>query len=95
MRFLILVLALVLGCCSNPKIAENTSQHQTNPGISLYPGYVAKSAGTILWFPTKPEFDHENTCWVGENSVEITSCIADPWPYGSGDAKSLMKIGSD
>jgi len=90
------ILVLFLGCCSNsPKIVEKTSQRQTNPGIPLYPGYVAKSAGRIIWFPAMPEFDHENSRWVGNNSVEITSCVADPWPYGPGGAKSLMKIGSD
>lgn len=87
---------LFLGCCPNyPKMVENTRQHQSDTGIFLYPGYVAKADGRIIWFPAMPEFDHENSRWVGNNSVEITSCVADPWPYGPGGAKSLMKIGSD
>lgn len=80
-------LILMLGC----SVQKSKYTKQENE-ITLYPGYIAKSNGKILWFSDQPEFNTETQEWVGPSSVNITSCIADPWPYTTGSSQSLMKI---
>lgn len=72
---------LIAGCVPQPETS-----------IPLYPGYVAKAQGRIVWFPTPPVFDERADAWKGQGAVEITSCIADPWPEGPGGAKAFIKI---
>jgi hypothetical protein len=81
-RALVLSTILLAGCGAKP---DQTS-------IPLYPGYVAKAQGRIVWFPTRPEFDEQEEAWRGHGAVEITSCIADPWPEGPGGAKAFIRI---
>lgn len=82
MRPALLMLALLAGCGSPP-----------GDSIPLYPGHVAKAQGRIMWFPTTPEFDETSETWRGHGAVEITSCIADPWPEGPGGKDAHMKVG--
>lgn len=85
---LVLVILFFCACCSTEsKKQEYTTKTQT---ISLYPGYLAKSNGVISWFPQKPTFYDNN--WIGESSVSVSSCIADPWPYTEGDISTIMKL---
>lgn len=57
--------------------------------VSLYPGYLVKDSGRLYWFSEKPEFIGH---WDKKNSVEVTSCIFDPWPYGEGGEKFITKV---
>lgn len=86
--FFIIIAFLLSGCCDSTKKEMYVSHSASVP---LYPGYLAKADGRILWFPAKPEFDHEEARWVGNSFVEVTSCIADPWPYGPGGASCIIK----
>ncbi len=61
----------------------------TQSSVFLYPGYLVKEAGRLFWYPEKPEFSNR---WDRANSIEVTSCIFDPWPYTEGGEKFIMKV---
>lgn len=86
MRIFIITALILSGCQASPKKEIYVSRSASVP---LYPGYLAKSQGKILWFPAKPEF--KGSRWVGNSFVEVTSCIADPWPYGPGDSSCIIR----
>lgn len=79
------MLAILAGC-GNPPPATS---------IPLYPGHVAKSQGRILWFPSEPKFDEKTQMWTGRGGVEITSCIADPWPGDEGGQYAHTRVGEE
>lgn len=89
LRICLLLFLILLGCNNNVKTYTKV-EHQNK--ISLYPGYLAKSKGVIRWFPQIPEYDDNLNDWAGENSVPVSSCIADPWPYTEGNKASLLKV---
>jgi hypothetical protein len=61
--------------------------------IFLYPGHITKGLnGRILWHPRLPEFDLKQNDWPSTGSVEITSCIHDPWPFGEGGKEFIMEV---
>ena len=80
---------LFCSCCGKE---EKTASSHEGQSISLYSGYVAKSEGRLFWFPEKPKYDEYINGWHSENAVEITSCVADPWPWGPGGKECLTKI---
>lgn len=80
MRNLLLLCILCLGCSRPPD------------SIQLYPGYVVKSQGRIMWFPVHPEFDEREGMWSGQGAVEITSCISDPWPDEPGGKDAFVEV---
>lgn len=82
---LILMLTLFIGCGTEPPPAE----------IPLYQGHVAKSKGRIVWFPSEPKFDEAKQMWIGRDGVEITSCIADPWPSDEGGHYAHTQVGQE
>lgn len=87
MRKFFILLVLLFGC-NNQKQQFTRQENQ----INLYPGYVAKSKGRILWFPEQPKFSTKSGEWIGTNSTEVTSCVFDPWPSTPGNQESLIKI---
>jgi hypothetical protein len=54
--------------------------------IFLYPGHITKG------LPRLPEFDLKQNDWPSTGSVEITSCIHDPWPFGEGGKEFIMEV---
>jgi hypothetical protein len=63
--------------------------------IFLYPGYLTKGLkGKILWHPKYPIFDLKNNDWDAKESVGVTDCIHDPWPYVEGGIKCIISIES-
>lgn len=86
MKKTLIALALLAGCKGDP---------QPYALIPLYPGHVAKAQGKIFWFPTTPEFDEDSLTWKGRGGVEITSCIADPWPGGPGGKDAIVRTAMD
>lgn len=60
--------------------------------VSLYPGFLTKSQGKIVWHAILPKFDQSNDEWLGVNSIEITSCIHDPWPHTSGGKNCVVEL---
>jgi hypothetical protein len=84
---LLLLLSLVIAGCET----KNYTVKKPN-SIPLYPGYVVKSQGVIIWFPSQPYYDEDSQMWIGENGVNITSCIADPWPSDGGGKYANTQI---
>lgn len=84
LRIFMVASVLLAGCVENDRRSDTL--------ISLYPGHVAKAQGRIFWFPVRPEFDETFEMWRGEGAVEITSCIADPWPDGPGGRDASMAV---
>lgn len=63
---------------------------QQTTDISLYPGYLLKENGRLFWCSNKPVLNDGG--WTKINPVEVTGCVFDPFPYTSGDEKSLIEI---
>jgi hypothetical protein len=83
MKKTLVFLCLLFSGCEN----KQTSYAK----INLYPGYIAKSQGNVIWFPQEPKYDEING-WVGDNPVVVSSCIADPWPFSSGGTEFLIRV---
>jgi hypothetical protein len=61
--------------------------------IFLYPGYITKGLkGRLVWHPKMPDFDPKMNDWIADKSVEITSCINDPWPFIEGGKECMIEI---
>lgn len=60
--------------------------------IFLYPGYITKTNGKILWHSQKPVFDEENEQWINLKAVDVTNCIHDPWPAETGGEKLILEV---
>jgi hypothetical protein len=88
MKYSLIIALLLAGCAAKTETKDRAS-------IPLYPGYVAKAQGIIMWFPVPPEFDERAQAWTGKGAVEITSCIADPWPEGPGGEEAHMAVGQE
>jgi|688.fasta_scaffold25606_14 hypothetical protein len=58
--------------------------------VSLYPGYLIKEKGRIFWCSKRPILNDGG--WAKINPIEVTDCVFDPFPYTSGDEKSLLEI---
>jgi len=63
-----------------------------NSSVCLYPGYLTKLNGQILWHPQKPGFNDINSDWNKDKSVDVTGCIFDPWPFTQGNKDLLIEI---
>lgn len=73
-------------------IVYESDLNKNSSSISLYPGYLTKLNGKILWHPQKPIFDEFNNDWNRNKSVDVTGCIFDPWPFTQGDQDLLLEI---
>jgi hypothetical protein len=63
--------------------------HKTSE-VSIYPGYLVKEKGRLFWCSKKPVLNDGG--WAKINPIEVTDCVFDPFPYTSGDEKSLLEI---
>ena len=86
MRIFFLTIVFLFGCRKEEYTLDKPRT------VNLYPGYLVKAQGEILWFPSPPLYDHESAKWLGRNPILVSSCIADPWPYTEGDQKSIMRV---
>lgn len=68
------------------------SQQIKTSSFCLYPGYLTKENGRIYWTETSPV--RQNDKWIKTNSVDVTNCIFDPFPYSQGDENTTIKINS-
>jgi len=61
--------------------------------VFLYPGFVTKGLkGILLWHPKRPEFNTQENDWKTDNSVNITDCINDPFPYSDGGQSCVIEV---
>lgn len=71
------------------KISQQTVKTSS---FCLYPGYLTKENGRIYWTEQAPV--RQNDKWIKTNSVDVTDCIFDPFPYSQGDENTTIKINS-
>lgn len=80
---------------ANEKKITYTQILQNQTEVSLYPGFLVKDMDGIFWHPTKPVFDQTQERWQRNNSISVTGCIFDPWPYTGGGSDCLMRLGEE
>ncbi len=76
----------------NQEVIAYESSLNKNSSICLYPGYLTKVNGKILWHPQKPTFNLIIDDWEKDKSVDVTGCIFDPWPFTQGNQDLLLEI---
>lgn len=89
-----LIPVYIVFACLNDIHRENlhklSQQTAKTSSFCLYPGYLTKENGRIYWTEQAPV--RQNNKWVKTNSVDVTNCIFDPFPYTSGDQNSVLCI---